>query len=327
MPASRTLISVALCTYNGERFLEEQLASIEAQTRLPDELIICDDRSTDRTGEIVQAFARKARFPVIFQVNERTLGSTKNFEQAISRCSGNLIALSDQDDIWNDTRLQRSEDELRMHPEALLVFSDADIIDAQGRVVGTTLWESFHFDAARRAEVQAGEFDLYVKSRFVTGATVMFRRALRERLVPAGADWFHDEWLVALTAVFGQIRPIDERLIRYRQHEAQQIGPSTRRSRSGLILAGMDADEGCVECGREALVASAEKERRHRPALRSCVGASRRGPWPSGQGSLWAVSELPGNEIVSSTRAVEAARIDCQPCPRVSAIRRLGEHR
>src|ERR1019366_197610 len=93
-------ISVALCTYNGERFLSQQLASIGKQTRLPDELVVCDDSSTDRTVAIVREFAASVSFPVRVFENQRNLGSAANFERAIRLCDGDLIALSDQDDIW-----------------------------------------------------------------------------------------------------------------------------------------------------------------------------------------------------------------------------------
>src|SRR3954470_17842517 len=94
------MFSVAMCTYNGARFLGEQLASVAAQTRPPDELVVCDDRSTDETASLVRDFAAAAPFRVRLHVNERNLGSTRNFERAVSLCEGDLIALSDQDDEW-----------------------------------------------------------------------------------------------------------------------------------------------------------------------------------------------------------------------------------
>ncbi len=102
-------ISVALCTYNGERFLPQQLASMAKQTRLPDELVVCDDRSTDRTMALVREFAASSPYPVRIFENEHNLGFAANFERAIRLCEGDLIALSDQDDIWYPIRLERSE--------------------------------------------------------------------------------------------------------------------------------------------------------------------------------------------------------------------------
>jgi len=127
-------ISVAMCTYHGERFLAQQLASIAKQTRPPDELVVCDDRSSDRTVEILRDFAASVSHPVKIFENETNLGFVANFERAIQLCTGDLIALSDQDDIWYPERLELSEREFAAHPEVGLVFSDADLIDDQDQL-------------------------------------------------------------------------------------------------------------------------------------------------------------------------------------------------
>ena len=148
-------ISVALCTYNGEQFLSRQLASIQQQTRTPDELVVCDDCSTDRTLEILQDFAASAAFPVRITQNDDNLGFVANFERAIQLCQGDLIALCDQDDIWYPTRLERSLQEFTAHPEVGFVFSDADIIDQQDQLTGMRLWTNFGFvGQAKKANVQ-----------------------------------------------------------------------------------------------------------------------------------------------------------------------------
>jgi len=97
---ARLFLSIALATYNGERYIGEQLDSILRQTRLPDELVVFDDASVDATQAIVLDFARHAPFPVRFQVNSVRLGSTRNFEMAIRACGGDIIFLCDQDDVW-----------------------------------------------------------------------------------------------------------------------------------------------------------------------------------------------------------------------------------
>jgi glycosyltransferase involved in cell wall biosynthesis len=220
----RHTISVALCTYNGERFLPRQLASIASQNRPPDEVVVCDDRSTDHTIEILREFGSSARFPVKIIENEQNLGSAKNFEKAIRLCSGTFIALSDQDDTWYPNRLQRSEEELSAHPEAGLVFSDGEIVDDQDRPIGKRLWHAFSLTEDRRKALMAGHYELLVKYRFVTGATVMFRSSLRDRCLPFPSEYIHDEWMAALLAVFCELRAIEEPLIRYRSHESQQVG-------------------------------------------------------------------------------------------------------
>ena len=109
---SLSSISIALATYNGSRYIREQLDSIALQTRLPDELIISDDASTDDTLDIARDFARHVPFPVKIYKNQERLGSTRNFEIAILYCSGNLISLCDQDDIWYPNKLALSEERL-----------------------------------------------------------------------------------------------------------------------------------------------------------------------------------------------------------------------
>jgi glycosyltransferase involved in cell wall biosynthesis len=208
---------------------------MQQQTRLPDELVVSDDGSTDQTLAIVRSFASSVSFPVKVSTNQRNLGSTKNFEQAIQLCSGDLIALSDQDDIWLPNRMARSEQELDKHPEAGLVFSDGEIVDDQEQPVGSRMWPSTQFSQARCEELLAGQYDLLFKYRFVTGATVMFRSHLRAVCLPIPPDWIHDEWLAAMIPAFAELRPIDEPLIFYRRHAAQQVGLySAPNPRSGI---------------------------------------------------------------------------------------------
>src|SRR6516164_2136009 len=97
---SETTISVAMATYNGERFLEEQLNCLTRQMLLPFELVVCDDGSTDGTLDILHRFAQSAPFPVWIYENQTKLGFGFNFLQAIGRSTGELVALSDQDDVW-----------------------------------------------------------------------------------------------------------------------------------------------------------------------------------------------------------------------------------
>ena len=217
-------ISVALCTYNGERFLPLQLASILRQSRLPDEVVIHDDGSTDATHQLLIDFQRTAPFPVTIHINPQNLGSTRNFEQAILACRGDLVALCDQDDIWHPDRLARSQEELAHHPEAGLVFSNADIIDDNGTPLGFTLWENFAFDRQSLEALQAGDMLPLTRRTFVTGATVVFRSRFAKICFPSGQHWLHDGWLTMLIACLATIRPIDEPLISYRFHAAQQVG-------------------------------------------------------------------------------------------------------
>jgi glycosyltransferase involved in cell wall biosynthesis len=226
MTNSQDRISIALCTYNGELFLARQLASIQQQTVLPYELVICDDCSTDKTAEIVRDFAASALFPVRIFRNEHNLGFVANFERTIGLCQGDLIALSDQDDIWYPTRLERAQQAFAAHPEVGLVFSDADIIDDEDELTGKRLWLNFGFAGDLKQRMLAGDYTVLARNRFVTGATVMFRSRLRANCLPFGSGWLHDEWLAPTVAAVADVLPIDSPLIRYRIHSSQQVGLS-----------------------------------------------------------------------------------------------------
>ena len=121
-------ISIALCTYHGERFLQEQLDSFLQQTRLPDELVVCDDGSTDLTVPILEAFGVQAPFPVRLSINSQNLGFTKNFEKAISLCRGEIIAMSDQDDVWLPEKLEKFEQVFVNRPQLGYVFCNAQVV-------------------------------------------------------------------------------------------------------------------------------------------------------------------------------------------------------
>lgn len=217
-------ISVALCTYNGEKFLHEQLASLEAQERRPDELVVCDDRSTDKTVKLLGSFARTAPFPVRIHVNPINLGSTMNFDRAMRLCAGSLIAFCDQDDIWRSTRLAACARALQNDPALGLIFSNGELIDDAGERLPGRLWDQFTFNSAIRERIRQGDMLPLVRYRFVTGATVMFRARLREYICPAAGEWLHDGWLAAIAACVARVGFIDEPLIAYRIHQQQQVG-------------------------------------------------------------------------------------------------------
>src|ERR671918_1535646 len=121
-------ISVAMCTYNGAEYLPAQLESILAQSRPPDEIVVCDDCSTDQTPALLEQFKPESPIPIIIKINKQNLGSVKNFEQTVSMCTGDVVALSDQDDVWRKDKLQLFDDAFRKNPTAGLVFSDAEIV-------------------------------------------------------------------------------------------------------------------------------------------------------------------------------------------------------
>jgi glycosyltransferase involved in cell wall biosynthesis len=219
-------VSVAMCTFNGERFLQAQLESIRRQSRLPDELLICDDRSSDRGQEIVDDFSRQAPFPVRFFLNETNLRSTRNFEKAIGLCRGSLVALADQDDVWYEHKLDKIEKTFLRSDSVVAVFSDADLIDRDSHPLGSRLWPTFSFDLAKQKKFADGNaLGVLMKHPVVTGATMAFRREFFDPMTPFPAKEIHDQWMSFLLAATGRFEIIPEPLMQYRRHEKQQLGP------------------------------------------------------------------------------------------------------
>ena len=234
--------SIAMCTYNGARHLREQLDSIAAQLRPPDELVICDDGSTDATRATIIDFAASTSFPVHFHTNEQNLGSTKNFERAISLCTGDLIALSDQDDVWLPGKLAELEAEFQRAPNVGLIFTDAEVIDEDTNPSGYTLWEKLPLGPHERRRLRTGKaIDGLLEGSTVTGATMAFRARFKDLLLPIPTDLLiiHDAWIAILVAAVSEVLPFATPLIRYRQHAEQQVGAKERRKDEGGVRKAM----------------------------------------------------------------------------------------
>lgn len=227
--SARLRVSVAMCTFNGSAYLAEQLDSIAGQTRLPDELIICDDASRDETPRLLAEFASGVSFPVNVVANSKNVGSTANFASAISLCQGDVIALSDQDDVWLPQKLATIERSLEDNPQAGFVFSDATMVDQVRAPLGYTLWQAIGFGQAAQRQVAAGNAFAYLLRRYlVTGATLAFRTEYRDVVLPIPNSWVHDGWIALMIAAFSSPCFISEPLIDYRQHPRQQIGEKKR---------------------------------------------------------------------------------------------------
>lgn len=236
-------ISVAICTYNGAEFLPAQLESIAAQTRQPDQIVICDDGSTDATATCINQFVSQASVPVSTKFNTQNIGSLKNFEQAINLCTGDVIALSDQDDVWRPDKLDAIEAAFERNPRTGLVFSDAEIVDEKLNPTGRRMWDEVGFDAHKRKLVAHGRaLDVLITGWTVTGATMAFRSEYRNLAlpIPTNMQMIHDGWIALTVAAVADVMMIDEPLVKYRQHERQQIGapmPSLKVPKAGTLEA------------------------------------------------------------------------------------------
>ncbi|MCW4385015.1 glycosyltransferase family 2 protein [Salinibacterium sp. SYSU T00001] len=236
-----TTVSVALATYNGERFVAEQVTSILTQSRPPTELVVADDGSTDATLDVIRDVHGRLGASVALRVLEAEgrLGVTANFERALRACTGELIALSDQDDVWHPDRLAAAVPSFEVRPELLLQHSDARLVDGEGSPIGAGLLDALWVSPGERREIAEGRaFEANLRRNLVTGATVLLRRSLLEHALPIPDSWVHDEWLAIVAASTGQVELLDAALIDYRQHGGNQIGATkpTLRYRIGRML-------------------------------------------------------------------------------------------
>ncbi len=223
-----------MATYNGGRFVAEQVRSILAQRPAPFELVVGDDDSADDTLAIIEREVTAARSAdsavqteLVVRRHSPGLGVVGNFADALGACRGDLIALSDQDDVWAPDKLARLVPLFAADARLQLVHTDARLVDAAGEPLGLTLLDALEATAAERDGLSSGDaFAVLLRRNLVTGATVVLRRELVDRAAPFVTEWVHDEWLAALAAAQSPhgLRLVPEPLIDYRQHGANEIG-------------------------------------------------------------------------------------------------------
>ncbi len=225
-----------MTTYNGQRFLKEQLGSILAQSRRIDELVVCDDGSVDDTVNILNEFASGAPFPVKIVVNEDNLGSTKNFEKAMSICTGDIIILCDQDDVWLPDKVKILENEFLTNPNCWMAFTDAEMVDESNNSLGT-LWARVGFGKKEQKLLKKGKgLQIFARGNVVTGATAAITKPLFKEATPFPAMLVHDRWLATVAVLKEKLFFCEVITINYRKHSSQQLG--TQDAKSFLQRAG-----------------------------------------------------------------------------------------
>lgn len=255
-------VSVAMATYDGAAWVEEQLESIAAQTRLPDELVVCDDRSHDDTPERVAAFAARAPFPVRLERNATNLTSTPNFEKALGLCDADIVFFADQDDVWHPEKIETLAGLLEAHPAVGMVFSDGRVVDAERNSLGHGLWEALWFDAREQAMVRAGRAaEVFARHVVAAGTTLAFRaRRFRDLVLPfPPLRDCHDSWVAFLIAAVAEVRIVERPLIDYRVHGANQFGLHKPSFREQVQAARGQLDVDAFRYGVELFGAARER--------------------------------------------------------------------
>ena len=197
-----TKVSIAMATFNGARFLEEQLNSFVEQSRRPDELVICDDGSSDETVALAERFAATAPFKVIVERNPNNLGYTPNFSKAVSLCSGDVIFLSDQDDRWFETKIETAL--AALEPGVEVVLNDQLVVHPDGTVGQGIL----------QIHRKLGFSDDF----FVAGCCTAMSRAFATIVHPFPAKIPFDTWVSGLAGRLGVRRLVEKPLQIYRRH-------------------------------------------------------------------------------------------------------------
>ncbi|WP_029274509.1 glycosyltransferase family 2 protein [Pedobacter borealis] len=223
------LVSIALCTYNGEKYLRQQLDSIVNQTYPNLEIVVVDDVSSDNTIEILNEYALKhTKFRIIR--NELNLGYVKNFEKAIGLCNGEYISLSDQDDIWSLDKIQLLKDNIGANA---MIYHDSEFIDQTDRPMNKRMSDVLN--------MYEGNSSLpFLFYNCVSGHSALFKRSLSKNLFPFPGKFYHDWWMAFVATENGGLKYLDQTLVLYRQHSTSNtdilnIKARPKKTKKGIV--------------------------------------------------------------------------------------------
>lgn len=206
---SAPLVSIALCTYNGAKYLRQQLDSLVAQTYSNLEIVVVDDRSNDETVAILQEYTdRYINLAISVHVNEINLGYIRNFEKVISLCTGEYIALCDQDDIWDSEKVRIMMDHIG---DNMLIYHDSEFIDDEGISLNKRISDI-------RNCYSGDDPRVFLFENCVSGHAMLFRRELMNYADSFKREIVHDWWLAYAATNVGSILFFNQVLVKYRQH-------------------------------------------------------------------------------------------------------------
>lgn len=215
-------VDVLLATYNGEKYLKEQIDSILGQTHSDFRLLISDDGSTDDTRKILEEYKNKdSRIQVFFQ--ESNLGVVKNFEFLLKKVESKYYMFSDQDDIWKAEKIEKSLNKIE-NDNCDLVYSDLEVVDEKLNVTYESYWK---LKGIYNKIKKYNNFESLYLNNFVTGCTIISKKELIDTYLPlpnTSKYVLHDYWISLILSQNGKIDYIEEPLIKYRQHKNNKVG-------------------------------------------------------------------------------------------------------
>jgi glycosyltransferase involved in cell wall biosynthesis len=200
-------LSVCIATYNGEKYIEEQLKSILNQIGQNDEIVISDDDSTDKTLEIIKSFG-DSRIKLLQNNGERPKKLISNFENALFNANGDVIFLSDQDDIWLDGKVNQIMKALESND---LIVSDCTVVDANLGIIHDSFFQIRNSGS--------GLLKNFYKNSYI-GCCMAFNRKIYDLILPFPKNIpMHDWWIGIVAEIYGKIKFLDEKLLLYRRHD------------------------------------------------------------------------------------------------------------
>ena len=205
------LVSIAMCTYNGAKYLPAQLDTLLNQTYSNVEIVIVDDCSTDETYNILKTYKSVYQKITVFQ-NERNLGFLANFERAVSLCKGEFIALCDQDDLWHPKKIELQVNAIK---ENVFVYHDSAFIYEDGTLMNKKMSDLMNL-------YRGGNSEAFLFFNCVSGHSILMKKSLLEEALPLPEHYFHDWWLAYVATNVGTIDFIPECLVQYRQHDESE---------------------------------------------------------------------------------------------------------
>ena len=227
-------ISIAMTTYNGEAYIEKQILSLLNQTRKADEIIICDDRSSDRTVELIEKIKQEHLLDNCRLVlNEENLGYRKNFKKAISMTTGDLIFLCDQDDVWESQKLERFEKLFEDNPKILALNAAFTMIDARDEIIPYNDRKGFYNHDSIRGKAEPGElkqipYDMLLRYNISPGCTMAFRKNVKVKFLKYTQSILPHDWEINLLAAMKKgCYFLNSSMIQYRIHGKNTLGMNT----------------------------------------------------------------------------------------------------
>lgn len=216
-------IDVLLATYNGEKYLKEQLDSILNQTYQNIQLIISDDCSKDDTRNILKEYEEKDSRVKVYYQNEN-IGCIKNFEFLLKQVKNKIYMLSDQDDVWMPEKIEKIYEQLE-NEKADLIFGDLEVVDSNLE----TIYPSFNdfMKLSRKIKRHINTYELNYLYNCVTGCTIMSRKKWIDKILPLPVNSkyvLHDHWIGLMISLKGRLAYLPEKHIKYRQHEDNEVG-------------------------------------------------------------------------------------------------------